>query len=61
MSSLLFFLVLDIALVIAAVVLLLAVIVRRGRSPAYLGLAALLIVLALGIWYVAFRTPLVLP
>ena len=61
MSSLLFFLILDIALVVAAVVLLLAVIVRRGRSPAYLGLAALLIVLALGIWYVAFRTPLVLP
>lgn len=61
MSSLLFFLALDLALVAAALVLLLAVIIRRGRSPEYLGLAALLIVLALGVWYTAIRTPSVLP
>ena len=61
MSSLLIFLALDLALVVAALVLLLAVIIRRGRSPEYLGLAALLIVLALGVWYTAIRTPSVLP
>ena len=61
MNSLLIFLALDLALVVAALVLLLAVIVRRGRSPEYLGLAALLIVLALGVWYTAIRTPSVLP
>ncbi len=55
------FLALDLALVIAATVLLLAVIIRRGRSPAYLGLAALLIVLALGVWYTTIRTPSALP
>ena len=61
MNSLLIFLGLDLALVTAAAVLLLAVIVRRGRSPEYLGLAAFLIVLALGVWYVAIRTPSPLP
>ena len=56
----LFFLILDLALILGAVVLLLVVIVTRGRSAAYLGLAALLIVLALGVWYTAIRSP-VLP
>jgi len=61
LNSLLIFLAVDLALVIAELVLLLAVIVRRGRSPEYLGLAALLIVLALGVWYTAIRTPSALP
>jgi ABC-type proline/glycine betaine transport system permease subunit len=61
LNALLLFLALDLALVVGALVLLLAVIVRRGRSPGYLGLAALLIVLALGVWYTAIRTPPVLP
>lgn len=55
------FLVLDLALVVGAAALLLAVIIRRGRSPEYLGLAALLIVLALGVWYTTIRTPAVGP
>ncbi len=61
MNALLIFLALDLALVIAATVLLLAVIIRRGRSPEYLGLAALLIILALGVWYTTIRTPSALP
>ena len=61
MNALLLFLALDLALVVGALVLLLVVIVRRGRSPQYLGLAAVLIVLALGVWYTAIRTPPVLP
>ena len=55
------FLALDLALVVGAAALLLAVIIRRGRSPEYLGLAALLIVLALGVWYTTIRTPPVVP
>jgi len=42
-------------------VLLLVVIVRRGRSVQYLALAALLIVLAVGVWYTTIRTPAALP
>ena len=61
MNALLLLLGLDFALVAGAIILLLVVIVRRGRSPQYLGLAALLIVLALGVWYTAIRTPPVLP
>jgi hypothetical protein len=60
-SALLLFLALDFALVALAVLLLLAVIIRRGRAPQYLALAALLILLALGVWYTAIRTPPVLP
>ncbi len=60
MNSLLIFLGLDLLLVSGAAVLLLVVIVR-GRSPQYLALAALLIVLALGVWYTAIRTPSALP
>ena len=56
----LLFLLLDLALILGAVVLLFVVVISRGRSPAYLGLAALLIVLALGVWYTAIRSP-VLP
>jgi hypothetical protein len=61
LSALLFFLALDLALVAGAVILLLVVIVGRGRSPGYLALAALLVFLALGVWYVAIRGPSSLP
>jgi len=61
MNALLLFLALDVALVSGAVVLLLVVIARRGRSPQYVALAILLIALALGVWYTAIRTPPVLP
>jgi hypothetical protein len=37
------------------------VIVRRGDTPRYLALAALLIALAVVVWYVGIRTPLALP
>jgi hypothetical protein len=55
------FLVLDLALVTGAAVLLLVVIIRRGRSVQYLALAALLIVLAVGVWYTTIRSPAQLP
>jgi hypothetical protein len=42
-------------------VLLLVVIVRRGRSVQYLTLAALLILLAIGVWYTTIRSPAALP
>jgi len=42
-------------------VLLLVVIVRRGRSMQYLALAALLIALAVGVWYTTIRDPAALP
>ena len=58
MSPLQLFLGLDIVLVASAALLLLVVIVRRGRSAQYLALAALLIALAVGVWYTAIRTPL---
>jgi ABC-type proline/glycine betaine transport system permease subunit len=61
MNALLLFLALDFALVALAVLLLLAVIIRRGRAPQYLALAALLIALAVGVWYTAIRTPPILP
>jgi hypothetical protein len=53
--------VLDLVLVTGAAVLLLLVIIRRGRSIQYLALAALLIVLALGVWYTTIRSPAALP
>lgn len=52
------FLALDIALLASAAVLLLIVIVRRGRSPQYLALAAFLILLAIGVWFTTIRSPL---
>ena len=58
MNALGLFLVLDLALVAGAAVLLLLVIFRRGRSVQYLALAALLIVLAVGVWYTTIRSPL---
>ena len=61
MNALLFFLALDLALVAGAVILLLVVIVGRGRSPGYLALAALLILLAVGVWYTAIRASSALP
>ncbi len=54
------FLFLVFALLAGAFVLLVVVIVRRGRSIQYLALAALLVALAIGVWYTAIRTP-VLP
>jgi hypothetical protein len=48
-------------LVAAAAVLLLVVIVRRGQSVQYLALAALLIALAVGVWYTTIRAPAALP
>ncbi len=58
MSPSLLFLALDFALLAGALVLLAVVIVRRGRSMQYLGLAVLLVGLAIGVWYPAIRTPL---
>jgi hypothetical protein len=55
------FLLLDLALVAGAAVLLLLVIIRRGRSVQYLALAALLIALAVGVWYTTIRSPVSLP
>lgn len=60
MNALTLFLVLDVALLAGAAVLLLVVIVRRGNSVQYLALAALLIALAVGVWFTAIREP-VLP
>jgi hypothetical protein len=61
MTALLFFLLLDAALLVSAAVLLLVVIVRRGRSPQYVALAAMLIVLAIGVWYTGLRNAPPLP
>jgi len=61
LSALGLFLLLDLALVAAAGVLLLLVIIRRGRSVQYMALATLLIVLALGVWYTTIRAPAALP
>lgn len=61
MNALGLFLVLDLALVAGAALLLLLVIIRRGRSVQYLALAALLIVLAVGVWYTTIRSPVSLP
>ncbi|MDQ6859091.1 MAG: hypothetical protein M3Z65_08870 [Chloroflexota bacterium] len=52
----LFFVGLDLALVGVAAILLLSVLVRRGRGGANLALALLLIVLAAGLWYTSIRT-----
>ena len=48
---------LDLALVAAAVLLLLAVLIRRGRGISHVALAVLLIALAIGLWYTGIRTP----
>ena len=61
MNALGLFLILDLTLVAGAAVLLLLVIVRRGQSMQYLALAALLIVLAIGVWYTTIRSPAALP
>ena len=57
MNAALFLLVLDLALVGAAVIFLFLVIIRRGPVFANLGLALLLIVLAATVWYTSIRTP----
>ncbi|HEY7624274.1 MAG TPA: hypothetical protein VIA63_04545 [Candidatus Limnocylindria bacterium] len=61
MSAAVLFLALDFALIVGAVLFLLLVIVRRGRTATNLGLAALLIVLAGALWYTTIRTPPPLP
>ena len=61
MTVLFFFLALDVVLLASAAILLLVVIVRRGRSPQYVALAAMLIALAIGVWYTSIRTPPALP
>ncbi len=61
MSLQLLFVVLALACVAAAVVLLVSVLIRRGRGGRDLALAALLVVLGMGVWYTAIRTPLVVP
>jgi hypothetical protein len=61
MTAALFLLVLDLALVAGAVLLLLLVIVRRGRIATNLGLALLLIGLAAALWYTSIRNAAPLP
>lgn len=61
MSAALFLLVLDLALIAGAVLLLLLVIVRRGRIATNLGLALLLIGLAAALWYTSIRNAPPLP
>ena len=53
----LFFLALDLALIGAAAILLLVVLVRRGRGMSHFALALFLIVLAIVLWYTGLRTP----
>lgn len=61
MTLSLLFVGLALACIVAAALLLLTVLVRRGRGGRDLALAALLIVLAIGVWYSAIRDPLPLP
>lgn len=58
MSLQLLFVGLALACVAGAALLLLAVLVRRGRGARDLALAALLVALAFGVWYTAIRDPL---
>ena len=58
MTPALFFLAVDLALVGGAVLLLFAVILRRGRVGTNLFLAMLLIALAIGVWITAIRSPI---
>ncbi len=57
MSVLLLFLALVLAALLGAAALLLLVVFRKGPAGRNLFLALLLIVLALGVWYTAIRTP----
>jgi hypothetical protein len=47
--------------VAGAAVLLLLVVIGRGRPGQYLSLAMLLIALAVGVWYTTIRSPVALP
>ena len=58
MSVQLLFAGLALALVGGAALLLFGVVLRRGRASTNLALAMFLIVLALGVWYTAIRSPL---
>ncbi|MFN2521363.1 MAG: hypothetical protein ABR525_10000 [Candidatus Limnocylindria bacterium] len=44
-----------------AALLLMSVIARGGRGGRHLALAALLIALAIALWYTSIRTPLAIP
>jgi hypothetical protein len=61
LNALSLFLALDLVLVVGAAVLLLLVVIGRGPSVQYLALAALLIALAVGVWYTTIRSPAALP
>ena len=61
MSLQLLFVVLALACVALAAVLLVSVLIRRGQGGRDLALAALLLVLGIGVWYTAIRTPLDIP
>ena len=61
MSLQLLFAVLGLALVASAAVLLVIVIFRRERQLANLSLAALLLALAVGVWWTSIRSPLAVP
>ncbi|MBI2773841.1 MAG: hypothetical protein HYX56_05050 [Chloroflexi bacterium] len=58
MSLQLLFVILVLALIVAAGVLLVVVIFRRERQLANLALALFLIALAVGVWWTSIRTPL---
>lgn len=61
MSLQLLFVVLALACVAGAAVLLVSVLIRRGQGGRDLALAALLLVLGMGVWYTAIRAPLDIP
>lgn len=61
MNLSLFFLLVALGLVLGAALLLLAVLLRRGRGGANVFLAVFLIVLAIGVWFTAIRSPLNVP
>ncbi len=61
MNLSLFFLIVALGLVLGAALLLLAVLLRRGRGGTNLLLAILLIALAIGVWITAIRSPLNVP
>jgi len=57
----LFFLLVALGLVLGAALLLLAVVLRRGRGGTNVFLAVFLIALAIGVWITAIRSPLNVP
>lgn len=61
MNLSLFFLLVALGLVLGAALLLLAVVLRRGRGGTNVFLAVFLIALAIGVWITAIRSPLNVP